>query len=558
MKHTSRGPSRILPAVTLTLAAGACGVDDPSHELTTTAEEASPLEVTTITMQQNSGIGDEHCRVDASRIAAWPAGRQLVIYRGSTLRGMCTVDALTHNLGANVVLVNYDVMKRRVWASSTDGSTVPSSITNVTLRDQQTSMSAAPAVVGSTSTVSSLETDDNTPREFLSTIPSLDPVLHPHEVTVAYTSPHPWENPAPSGDIGKAFAQWRAVENARDLDHDAYWSIGFAGNDGDFITDPDDSTKTIGNTARFHVTATEIDRDSFPGLGSLIDADLDYAVSFHGTAKSSSAAACNQGLLVGGGLGLHLTNDTMAFRRGIAENIRLLVDPSDPTPPSPAGSGDHLELLPDQVRYSSGQCGFSEGVAAENFVNRIARYTVGSTTVLRGVQLESGGRLDKALYERVGTAVREVFDCLNVAPDATVSSTYWFSARQSSGTTYTSGRCRGFVVDATLNSYADKFWGELQTCQVGGKTHLDVYRWNEDAGSWDRVAGGTRVYTSCSPSIAFTETAYDDNPSDSFTPSFDHTLTGATSGLYRLGIYGYTGDFFTTANALAVQARASG
>jgi hypothetical protein len=38
-----------------------------------------------------------------------------------------------------------------------------------------------------------------------------------------------------------------------------------------------------------------------------------------------------------------------------------------------------------------------------------------------------------------------------------------------------------------------------------------VYRRNA-AGSWDRVAGGTRTYTACSPT-AFTDAAYDDDGS---------------------------------------------
>ena len=85
-----------------------------------------------------------------------------------------------------------------------------------------------------------------------------------------------------------------------------------------------------------------------------------------------------------------------------------------------------------------------------------------------------------------------------------------------------------------------------------------MYRRNA-AGSWDRVAGGTRTYTACSPT-AFTDAAYDDANDDGVAPapSFQHALTGAASaGDFRLVIYGYSGAFFTPATALPVFGQAS-
>jgi hypothetical protein len=116
-------------------------------------------------------------------------------------------------------------------------------------------------------------------------------------------------------------------------------------------------------------------------------------------------------------------------------------------------------------------------------------------------------------------------------------------------------RCQGFIVDATFSTSSNDFFGGLQTCQVGGKVHLDVYQRNT-AGSWDRVAGGTRTYTACNPAVVI-DAAYDDD-GVSPAPSFQHALTGAASaGEFRLVVHGYTGAYFTPATALAVFGEAS-
>ncbi|MFP2962925.1 poly-gamma-glutamate hydrolase family protein [Myxococcus sp. 1LA] len=62
----------------------------------------------------------------------------------------------------------------------------------------------------------------------------------------------------------------------------------------------------------WHITSTDIDGTSFPGLGSVLGRDFKYAVSFHGYADTSYAAA---GVLVGGG-------EATVFREGVAEVIR--------------------------------------------------------------------------------------------------------------------------------------------------------------------------------------------------------------------------------------------
>jgi hypothetical protein len=311
--------------------------------------------------------------------------------------------------------------------------------------------------------------------------------------------------------------------------------VGFQGNDGDYVNG-------LGNTRRFHITSTEISADSFPGLGAMIAADFDYAVAFHGR---SSAGTCDNGTLVGGGLGEGLA-DSLGWRRGIAENVIMLTNPDD-------GDGSSLnDLVPSQVRYNNDQCSSEAGTADNNFVNRLARYTSGSSIIGRGVQLETGSSLSPAIYERMGSAVREVFDCLNDPADATLTGTNGFSPASSDGVTYTAGRCRGFIAQVNVSNAITTIGGSLQgTCVPGAKVHLDVYRWNTTAGSWDRVAGGTRTYTSCSPTVSV-DAAYDDNGAALPNPSYQHVMSGDTSGSYRLVVHGYTGGYFTPATALPV------
>jgi hypothetical protein len=370
-------------------------------------------------------------------------------------------------------------------------------------------------------------------------------------ITVGYTAPHPTENPAPSGGLGRSYLSWRAAAGKVDGAHDAFWTLGWRGNRGHCIDDPEDNgTATICDTKRFHITAAELSFASYPGLAALLGADLDYAVALHGQG-ARSAATCNTNIMVGGLVGSDLASDPLGFRRGIAENLRLLVPPE-----SVAGDG---KLSPGHVKYSHAGnlldgCSFDEGIATTNYVNVLAQ----DGTVRRGLQLEQGSALGAATYQAVGEAVHQLFDCLNAAADVdvhTVASS--FAARGSNGTSYATdmNSCHGFIVDATFSTSSNDFFGGLQTCQVGGKVHLDVYHRNA-AGSWDRIAGGTRIYTACSPAV-FADVAYDDD-GVSPAPSFQHGLTGAASaGEFRLVVYGYTGAYFTPSTALAVFGQAS-
>jgi hypothetical protein len=361
--------------------------------------------------------------------------------------------------------------------------------------------------------------------------------------------------------------QWKAAEAVKDTARDAFWTIGMQGDDGDLVSDPGGSNIT--NTRRFHITSTDISRDSFPGVGTLIDGDLDYAVAFHGSGdREDNASGCDQGLLVGGRLGLDRATDPLAFRRGIAENIRFLVNAADDVNPG----GSHIELLPDQVRYTrttqaspTGRagCSFDEGIGTTNIVNRLATYTGATGVVHRGVQIESGFSLDQAIYERVGRATHEVFDCLNAPAEETVTGAASFS-RSTTDTGYATGmtdRCRGWVVDATLTAGPRTWTGGLATCTVGAKAHVDIYRWNATATSWDRVGGGevshADVAGTCTPSYA----AWDDNTLDAGVPVFEPGADADAAGRYRMVVYGYLPSVaiphFTAATALPVRAAAA-
>ena len=557
---------------------GAPTGDDPGL-----GQGAAALERTGVTITEDANLPAEHCQVgvDASGAPAWPAGRQVLLYRGAVLRGMCTVDAATHPSGVTAIRAHRDVMVERIWESA-DGAlpaagitwTLPtaSSTTTVTVRDQWYAGAPSPApnppapAVVSAGTLAGLETDDSTPREYLSALPAASTTA----VNVGYIAPHPFENPAPSNGLGRALLQWKAAEAVKDPARDAFWSVGMQGDDGDYVLDPRDLTNStnLTNTRRFHITGTQIDRASFPGVGTLIDGDLDYAVAFHGSAaRTANASGCNQGLLVGGRLGLDRAADPLAFRRGIAENLRFLVNAADDV--SPSNGSTYQALVPDQVRYSrttstsaTGRagCSLDEGIGTENIVNRLASYTGPSGVVQRGVQLESGFWLDPAIYERVGRATHEVFDCLNAPAEADAGTVAAFTT-STTDAAYATGagdRCRGWVLDATLTAGTHTWTGGLATCTVGAKAHVDIYRWNTDAAAWDRVGGGEVSYTSVGGTCTPSYTAWDDNTIDAAAPAFEPGADADVAGRYRMVVYGYQPTVavphFTAAAALPVQA----
>lgn len=544
-----RSIHHLAAAFALVPGAAACGLETDGARDPAITTEAAGLEVASVTFTTNDALHREHCRVHTSRWTAtnganrWNSGTQLLIFRGDTLRGMCTVDGLAHSDGGvDEIRVHSESLLRRV-ALASDGN-APTTVTGVTVRDHHSDGSPVPVVVSRTTNFAELDLDDNLAREYVH-LPTSGAV--PWTV---YTAAHPWENFGPPDDRnGKTWTQLKRVK-ASWTATDGYWAVGVQGNDADLIVYPVGHNLT--NAQRFHITSAEISDRSFPGLAEVIDRGARYAVAFHGT--GTDGGTCDQGVKVGGSLGTE-SADRYVFRRGIAENLRALVDPTDPTP---SNGATHLALVPAEIRYADGSCGNSlNGTEELNFVNRIATYQNGSAVVRRGLQLEGGGALDIEIYDRVARVVREVFDCLDGPADTTIGQMPLISAT-SNGTTYLGGRCRGFVVDVNLTQIADRTWtAGLATCTPGARAHVDFYRWNALALSWDRIGGGDMTYATVNGTCQATATAYDD-PHDAAVPVFSPGAAGRAAGSYRAIVYGYNGTHFTATNALPVKVETQG
>jgi hypothetical protein len=346
-------------------------------------------------------------------------------------------------------------------------------------------------------------------------------VERPAGAMVVYTAPHPWENGA------KAWHQLRHVESLKHPAFDAYWAVGIKNNASGY--DPETG---LTNTTRFHVTADEISGESFPRLGELMRAPLPYAVAFHGTGPSGS---CGQGVKVGGRLGYE-KQDKYLFRRGIAENIQMSLGPA---------------VNANQVHYQDDTCGNSyNGTGPDNVVNRIGRASTAGGSAPRGIQIETGYGLSQVAYDRVGEAVRAVFDCLNEPADATNS-----VVAISAGAAYASGRCNGFIVELHLPSATSRvFHGGLRPCRPGARAHVDIYKRNMALGAWDRIGGGdVRYSASCSRTYV--------SPADwdpgAFTPTWQPGPEGTTAGWFRMVVHGYAGESFSAAHAQPVFACAA-
>ncbi len=237
---------------------------------------------------------------------------------------MCTVDA-GGTIDASTIEMSRAMMKNRVWLSA-DGMD-PNNAGQI---------------------VSTVDGDD-TMREYTTT-PTGTTGLR-----IGYTAPHPSENPAPSAGLGRSYLGWKAAQGKLDAAHDAFWTLGWRGNRGHCADDPEDTgTATICDTKRFHITATELSFASYPGLTTLAGVGLDYAVALHGQG-AKSAATCNTNIMVGGLVGNDVASDPLGFRRGVAENLRLLV------PPGPAGLPGRRQgpsrRLPSQRRWLVGSRG---------------------------------------------------------------------------------------------------------------------------------------------------------------------------------------------------------
>ena len=119
--------TRMLGAAVALSIGGCLGLDptggDPTGEDPELGQDTAALERIGVTITEDNNVPAERCQVgvDASGDRAWPAGRQLLLYRGVALRGMCTVDAATHGSGLTTILASRDVMVERIWESADGG-----------------------------------------------------------------------------------------------------------------------------------------------------------------------------------------------------------------------------------------------------------------------------------------------------------------------------------------------------------------------------------------------------------------------------------------------------
>ncbi|WP_426750399.1 poly-gamma-glutamate hydrolase family protein [Myxococcus sp. Y35] len=216
----------------------------------------------------------------------------------------------------------------------------------------------------------------------------------------------------------------------------------------------------------WHITSTDIDGTSFPGLGTVLGRDFKYAVSFHGYADTSYPAA---GVLVGGG-------EAAVFREGVAEAIR------------DALRGQGLGVLHDPPVFA--------GAEPSNFVNELA---LGG----RGIQIEQSNTTRTQHWQKVAEAVKAHYTCLIDTPaeDAlTLAGTSQSAA--SDGTAYASTGCRMYALDVNVQPgpAGTTYSAWVHTSLVGRKgancTHTelytDLYKWSAASGRYHRV-GGTRA-----------------------------------------------------------------
>jgi hypothetical protein len=142
------------------LAIAGCAIEAAGVEVSV---ETAGVTVAAMTISANNDIADEHCRVHTKRQWHWPAGRQLLIYRGATLRGACTVDG-GGAIAVDTIEMSRAMMKNRVWLSAdgmdpNNGGQIAASISGVTVRNEAPSSPAAPRITAAVTTLAGLEVE---------------------------------------------------------------------------------------------------------------------------------------------------------------------------------------------------------------------------------------------------------------------------------------------------------------------------------------------------------------------------------------------------------------
>jgi hypothetical protein len=431
-----------------------------------------------------------------------PIRTQMLIYRGSTLRGVCTVAGSS---GDDTIYVTATAFQYRVtddvWSSSEPGITVTYPTVKSNAAGTAGADYAIPAVT--TSTVVGLSSPTNTVKEYYNTQASPQ---------VLYTWPHLMEN-----GILPELEHHTATTGARTWE--AAWAVKF------------NSPNTFAPYINFHITSTNIGA-SYPMLSqhtAVGGQKLPYALSYH-----SHGSCGNIAVRVGGRGG---DQSEKAMHRGLAETIHLYT--YDPV-------NDPLLFATKKLSYRFGDC--FDGAAALSFVNEAPAST-------QGIQLEQSFSWINTVVgattrgKKVVDAVRSVFDCLAESADATAGPSAGSSLDSGGSASYASaGFCPGFIADLQRGDATEivvQPSAALTTCSGGGTVHADFYRRQTDSGvqRWRRIAGGRVSYdASCNPTLQIlgeTTGAWEANPTGFAGAAADRTVAAGTTDSFRAVVRGF-------------------
>jgi hypothetical protein len=511
-----RSTSFLVPPMLVTFG---CAVLEPSQLATTSAAivyqtthiavTGDPGKLSTLASVGGALAVDENCLVPDRDLDGdlvpdpVPIRIQLLIYRGSILRGVCTVAGSS---GSDVIYVTATAFQDRVtddvWSPSEPGVT----ITYPTVKSNATGSPGANYALpaATTSTLVGLSSPSNAVKEYYNAQAAPQ---------VLYTWPHLMEN-----GILPLLEHHAATTGARTWE--AAWAVKF------------NSPNTFSPFIDFHITSTNIGA-SYPMLWQHT-ADggqkLPYALSYH-----SHGTCGNIAVRVGGRGG---DSSEKAMHRGLAETIHLYsYDPVN----------DPSLFATKRLSYRFGDC--FDGSAPLNFINQAAAST-------HGIQLEQSFSWINTVVgattrgKKVVNAVRSVFDCLAEAADATAGPFAGGSLDSGASAAYAAtGLCPGFIADLQLGDATEQVVvhpsAALATCSGGGKVQADFYRRQTDGGvqRWRRIGGGRVSYdASCNPTrqILGEHTGeWEANPTAFGGAAADWTVAAGATNSFRAVVRGF-------------------
>lgn len=224
------------------------------------------------TFESSAGVtNDEKCRVPAARLNVdFDAGEQLMIKRGTDLRGLCTVDTVA-SAGANYQMSSTGLTNRVLNAGES------SPVSGVTVSNQYQA-GIAPAIAKPATSLNDARSNSaDQVKEYM--------YRSPTAVTVLYAAPHPFEE--------NTFEQAEHIHN-QNTSRNAVWAVGIDNNSG--LND------------KFHIRSIDINEASFPKLDTLLSYKSRYSVAFH------RQVSCTSDVVVGGLI-------ESPFKQGVAEII---------------------------------------------------------------------------------------------------------------------------------------------------------------------------------------------------------------------------------------------